>query len=159
MMDSVPPCPRSSNTGIGLERYHWVCARPALSDRQIPLKNSARQCSSYFQIACAKNTCETALLEIGKTWGLQLCSATPRRGARCRCARPVTDTPPARSRLDSEARPRVALVRVATAARAQVRPRRLTGRHRGHQGVRREKEGHAGLAERVGRPVHRREPP
>ena len=56
----------SGNAEIRLGAGHWVLGRPALSDRQIPLKNSARQCSSYFQIACAKNTCETALLEIGK---------------------------------------------------------------------------------------------
>ena len=57
---------------------------------------------------------------------LQLCSATPRRNARCG-ARDRNKEAPARSSLDSAARPRVALVRVATAARAQVRPRRLTG--------------------------------
>ena len=36
-----------------------------------------------------------------------------------RRARPATEGAPARSRLDSAARPRIALVRVATAARAQ----------------------------------------
>ena len=62
----------SGNAEIRLGAGHWVLGRPALSDRQIPLKNSARQCSSYFQIACAIITCETALLEIGKHLELQL---------------------------------------------------------------------------------------
>ena len=106
LFDGLCPALLRATPEIRLGAGHWVLGRPALSDRQIPLKNSARQCSSYFQIACAKNTCETALLEIGKTWGLQLCSATPRRGAHCG-ARDRNKEAPARARLDSAARPRV----------------------------------------------------
>ena len=61
MFDGLFPLP-SGNAEIRLGAGHWVLGRPALSDRQIPLKNSARQCSSYFQIAWAKNSVVTALL-------------------------------------------------------------------------------------------------
>mgnify|MGYP001288710227 CR=1 FL=1 len=117
----------SGNAEIRLGAGHWVLGRPALSDRQIPLKNSARQCSSYFQIARTKNWVVTALLEIGKVRVAAVLGQFPATRRALRRARPATEGAPARSRLDSEARPRVALVRVATAARAQVRPRRLTG--------------------------------
>ena len=111
-------CFRSSNAEIRLGAGHWVLGRPALSDRQIPLKNSARQCSSYFQIACAKNKVETAFLEIGKVRVAAVLGQFTLTRRALRRARPATDAAPARARLDSAARPRVALVRVATAARA-----------------------------------------
>ena len=50
---------------------------------------------------------------------MQLCSRVPATRRALRRARPATEGAPARSRLDSAARPRIALVRVATAARAQ----------------------------------------
>ena len=55
LMDSVPPCPRSSNNGIGLERRHWVFVRHALRDRLNQIPSRAVSVLIYIRRPSTKN--------------------------------------------------------------------------------------------------------
>ena len=126
LMDSVAACPRSSNTGSGLERHHWVFAIPDAADRQILLKTVARQCILSLWFARVTNSIVRALLEIGKVRVAAVLGQFPATRRALRRARPATDAPPARS--SSTARPGLETHSyVSRRPPAQVRPRRLTG--------------------------------